>query len=55
MSLHSVKLLVTNFDKAHNEGLLPYAIKLAVKSPSVAPLISSAYAPYPLLSVVSAK
>jgi hypothetical protein len=38
MSLHSVKPLVTNFDKAHNEGLLPYAIKLSVKSPSVPPL-----------------
>ncbi len=48
MSLHSVKPLATNFGKTYSEGLLPYAIKLAVKSPSVSPLISSAFAPYPL-------
>jgi hypothetical protein len=45
MSLHSVKTLATNFGKAHCEGLLPCAIKLAVKSPSVSPLISSAFGP----------
>jgi hypothetical protein len=39
------KPLATNFGKAHSEGLLPYAIKLAVKSPSISPLISSAFAP----------